>query len=77
VQADAGGYQLLLNWRKPLDMNAENQACKMLNDTAIAPEQIRDRIVLIGMTADSAGDDYFTPFTQLSFNFTAPLEYML
>ncbi|HBB36145.1 MAG TPA: hypothetical protein DC064_31315 [Cyanobacteria bacterium UBA9273] len=69
VGADAGGYQILLNFRGTL----ENFRTISITDVLlnqIPPDLIRDRIVLIGATGQSFNDLFFTPYGS-SF-FTSP-----
>ncbi len=63
---DASGYQLFLNYRN-LDRPEEIAEVITLTELLagkVAPESIRDRIVLIGTTADSFGDNWQTPYGQ-------------
>lgn len=62
VRADTGGYQILSNFRNL------NQGFQKISMTEVlqgkAPSNLfRDRVVLIGVTADSLGDFFFTPFS--------------
>lgn len=62
VRADTGGYQILSNFRNL------NQSFQKISMTEVlqgkAPANLfRDRIVLIGVTADSLGDFFLTPFS--------------
>lgn len=69
VGADAAGYQLLLNYRGP-SCRASPTRCpfktvsmtQVLEDR-IDPNLMRDRIVLIGSTAESLKDLYYTPYS--------------
>lgn len=59
-RADAQGSQILLNYR----LNQRPASQVSLTDVLsgqVNPEIIRDRIVLIGVTAASAGDTWLTP----------------
>jgi diguanylate cyclase (GGDEF)-like protein len=68
VRADNGGYQILYNFRKPCVIN--DPSCDMfytvsLTDVLtdrIEKDALRDRIVLIGSTADSLKDSFMTSF---------------
>ncbi|WP_198013529.1 CHASE2 domain-containing protein [Thalassoporum mexicanum] len=75
VRADAGGYQLLVNWRKPLP-GIPKISLQDVIEGQVERSQIQDRIVLIGMNAARAGENYFTPFSPVSFNSQAPLDYV-
>ncbi len=64
-QLDDWGYQILLNYRSfdsPLKA-VEQVTLKDVLKGAIAPEAVKNRIVLIGITAQSAGDYFPTPYT--------------
>lgn len=61
---DAAGYQILLNYRSPRNVAPEVTFSEVLNDR-IRPEMVRDRIVLIGVTAASIDDAFYTPFSPL------------
>jgi adenylate cyclase len=63
INADAGGYQLLLNYRGP----AKSFPTVSMQDVMsgkLRPEQIRDRIVLVGITAESQRDIVYTPYSE-------------
>ncbi|MBE9040441.1 CHASE2 domain-containing protein [Oscillatoriales cyanobacterium LEGE 11467] len=62
VGADAGGYQLLLNFRGPPG-HFETIALSDLLHDRVPAELIRDRIVLIGVTARSLNDFFYNPYT--------------
>ena len=61
VRANAGGYQMLLNYRGPLEKFGQISMTEVL-DNQIPPDLMRDRIVLIGATAPSLNDFFFTPY---------------
>ncbi len=62
VRADAGGYQLIINYRGPAG-SFEMLSVSDLLDGKFDPEQIRDRIILIGPFADSLNDTFETPYS--------------
>ena len=61
-RADTGGYQMLLQYRSG-DRIAEQVTLNDLLNNQVEPEQIRDRIVLIGYVAESAKDLFTTPYS--------------
>ncbi|MEO0540000.1 MAG: CHASE2 domain-containing protein [Cyanobacteria bacterium P01_A01_bin.105] len=70
---DAGGYQTLLNYRAlptPSDI-ADQVSLTQVLDGQVNPAAIRDRIVLIGVTANSITDDWATPYGASSGSKTA------
>ena len=64
---DAAGYQVLLNYRAATQVARQVSVAQVLNGQ-IDPNWIKDRIVLIGTTADSVKDNYYTPYSTLSQN---------
>jgi adenylate cyclase len=63
INADAGGYQFLLDYR----VSEAGVACypfAALLDKTIASEALRDKIVLIGTVAESAKDFFYTPLSE-------------
>lgn len=62
VRADAGGYQILLNFRGPARSFRTVSMTEVLEDQ-IPPDLVRDRIVLIGVTATSIKDFFSTPYS--------------
>lgn len=61
-QADAGGYQVLLNYRTR-ERIAETVSLSDVLEQRVDPAQIEGRIVLIGSTAESLKDLFFTPYS--------------
>ncbi|MEL7316393.1 MAG: CHASE2 domain-containing protein, partial [Cyanobacteria bacterium J06559_3] len=59
---DAGGYQLLLNFRAARNAVPQVSLREVLSDQVTA-EQIRDRVILIGATTPEAKDDFYTPYS--------------
>ncbi len=62
VRTESGGYQILLNFRG----NQHNFATFSLRevlDNQIPPDSFRDRLVLIGTTAESIKDLFYTPYS--------------
>ena len=62
VRADAGGYQILLNFRGPASIFATVSVMDVLKHR-VPPYLIRDRIVLIGAKAKSLNDSFYTPYS--------------
>lgn len=60
VRADAGGYQILSNFRRPSTSFRWVSMKDILADR-VAADEISDRIVLIGSTAPSLKDVFYTP----------------
>ena len=57
---DASGYQVLLNYRSPQNLARQITLTEVL-DGQFEPDWVRDKIVLIGTTARSAKDVFYTP----------------
>lgn len=63
---DAWGHQVLLNYRfhrSPEDFAQQVTLSQVLNDQ-LNPDAVKDRVVLIGVTALSAKDYFFTPYSR-------------
>lgn len=60
--ADAGGYQILLNYRSP-NSPAQRVTLSDILNNRIDPSLVKDRIVLIGVTAPSIDDAFYTPYS--------------
>ncbi|NER37369.1 MAG: CHASE2 domain-containing protein [Oscillatoria sp. SIO1A7] len=63
---DLGGYQILMNWRGSQSLFPTISMTEVL-EGRVEPEQVRDRIVLIGSIADSTNDFFETPYDSLGF----------
>ncbi|MBU6228220.1 MAG: EAL domain-containing protein [Cyanobacteria bacterium REEB459] len=61
-QIDDHGYQILLNYRTPY-APARTLTIQQVMSGRFSPEWVRHRIVLIGTTASSLKDEFFTPFS--------------
>lgn len=57
---EAGGSQILLNYRTPIELAQQVTVTQVLNDPH--PEYIRNRIILIGVDSDNK-DRYLTPYS--------------
>lgn len=62
VRTDAGGYQILLNYRGSRE-HFETISLHDLLDDRIPPDWGRDRIILIGFVGESFQDWIFTPYS--------------
>jgi CHASE2 domain-containing sensor protein len=60
---DSRGYQILMNYRTPLGNIARKITLAQALENPIRPEWIKDKVVLIGVTASSVKDDHITPFS--------------
>lgn len=63
VRTDARGYQFLLDYKGVRAPFVSVDLAALL-DGGVAPSVFRDRIVLIGVTAESIKDEFFTPFSR-------------
>ncbi|MBE9127624.1 CHASE2 domain-containing protein [Coleofasciculus sp. LEGE 07092] len=61
-KADTGGYQILLNYRSPEKLAQRVTLTEVLQNR-IDPTLVKDRIVLIGVTAPSLKDTFYTPYS--------------
>ena len=66
VRADAGGYQILLNFHGT-EKQFETFSITDLLANKIPQEKVRDRVVLIGSTAESLNDLFQTPYSSRTF----------
>ncbi len=64
---DAGGYQILLNYRRQDNIARTVTLGDILSDN-IEPEWVKDKIVLIGTSAIGLRDTFFTPYGKSSKN---------
>ena len=62
IRIRSEGYQLLLNYRGPQE-NFPIVSFSDVLENRIDPDSIRDRIVLIGSTAESLKDRFLTPYS--------------
>ncbi|MBW4577776.1 MAG: CHASE2 domain-containing protein [Aphanothece sp. CMT-3BRIN-NPC111] len=63
VRTDAGGYQILLNFRGPAHSFPRISFTDVL-ENRIPPNLMRDRIILIGSQATSLNDAFYTPYSR-------------
>ncbi|MEW6491781.1 MAG: CHASE2 domain-containing protein [Cyanobacteriota bacterium] len=71
VGADNKGYQVLVNFRRPGSFRTVSMT-DVLADR-VNPSWVRDRIVLIGSTAPSLQDFFYTPYSNSSMGVLQPL----
>lgn len=62
VMSDAGGYQILANFQGPAGSFRTVSMAQMLSGE-VPTKWVRDRIVLIGSTAESLKDFFLTPYS--------------
>ncbi|BAZ09649.1 putative Chase2 sensor protein [Calothrix sp. NIES-4071] len=67
VRADAGGYQILLNFHGT-QKQFQTVSIQEVLKNRVSPDLIRDRIVLIGATAESVNDLFHTPYSDSSYD---------
>ncbi|MEM9507271.1 MAG: CHASE2 domain-containing protein [Cyanobacteria bacterium P01_E01_bin.35] len=63
VGADTGGYQILINFWGTAANFKQYSLIEVLNDE-ISAADIQNRLVLIGSTAESLKDTFYTPYSQ-------------
>ena len=63
VRADARGYQFLLDFKGAPRPFASIELGSLLAGT-VPPELLRDKIVIIGVSAESVGDVFYTPWSR-------------
>ncbi|AFZ26622.1 putative transmembrane sensor domain protein [Cylindrospermum stagnale PCC 7417] len=66
VRANAGSYQVLLNYRGQIQQFPKVSLTSVL-ENRISPDLMRGRVVLIGSTAESLKDLFYTPYTSKVF----------
>lgn len=63
VRADAGGYQFLLDYRDPANSFPSITLGRLLKNE-FDPALLANKIVFIGVTADSVKDSFYTPHSE-------------
>ena len=71
VSADAGGYQILINYWGT-EANFQQYSLTEVLNNKIAPEDIKERLILIGSTAESIKDFFYTPYSNSKGWFRSP-----
>ncbi len=67
VGTQSGGYQILLNFRGTQE-NFATFSLREVLDNQMPSDSFRDRLVLIGTTAESIKDLFYTPYSSRLFN---------
>ena len=62
VRADAGGYQMLMDYRDASEAFAEIGLSQLLAGE-FDRSLVKDRVALLGVTAESVKDNFYTPFS--------------
>ncbi len=62
INADTRGYQILINYRSARQSVEQVSLTQVLTDQ-VSPQQIKDRVVIIGTTAESGKDLFHTPYS--------------
>ena len=75
IDAEVSGYQTLLNYRGTKDSFIHTSLTKVLQDK-IPQDMFRDRLVLIGSTASSTNDLFYTPYNRNSASAQTPGVYI-
>lgn len=60
---DAQGYQILLNYRSATS-SIRHVTLQQVLENRVDPAWVKDKVVLIGMTAPSAKDAFYTPYSR-------------
>ncbi|ACK73867.1 integral membrane sensor signal transduction histidine kinase (plasmid) [Gloeothece citriformis PCC 7424] len=71
-QADAGGYQILLNSRNPRQSFVKVSFGDVLSEQ-INPRLFQDKLVFIGTTSSSIKDEFLTPYSRSLFTSPQPV----
>jgi adenylate cyclase len=67
VGADSGGYQILLNFRGP-QSNFSTVSLEQVLNNQVPFDSFRSRLVIIGTTAESSKDFFYTPYSSNLFS---------
>ena len=62
VNADTGGYQILMNYRGAPKESFDTISLTEVLENSLQEELVRDRIVLVGAVATSLNDFFYTPY---------------
>ena len=72
VRTDAGGYQLLINYRGG-DGTFETVSMTDILEDKVSPNWASDRIIIIGKVGESFKDLFFTPYSSGLIGFSEPV----
>lgn len=72
VRTDAGGYQLLINYRGG-SRHFETVSMTDILEERVSPDWGRDRVILIGKVGESFKDLFFTPYSSDLFDLPIPV----
>ncbi|MEM7062734.1 MAG: CHASE2 domain-containing protein [Cyanobacteria bacterium P01_B01_bin.77] len=67
IRTNTGGYQILINFRGHAQYFPQVSVTDVLNNQ-VAPDQIRDRIIIVGGVATSLNDLFYTPYSSRLIN---------
>ncbi|NEZ67048.1 CHASE2 domain-containing protein [Leptolyngbyaceae cyanobacterium CCMR0082] len=67
IRTNAGGYQILINFRGHANQFPQISVTEALNNR-LEPDLVRDRIVLVGGMATSLNDLFYTPYSSRLIN---------
>jgi adenylate cyclase len=72
VGADSGGYQILLNFRGP-PSNFSTVSLTQVLKNQVPQNSFRSRLVIVGVTAESLNDSFYTPYSSNLFSSPEPM----
>ncbi|MGK7918500.1 MAG: CHASE2 domain-containing protein [Trichodesmium sp.] len=72
LRTDAGGHQLLINYRGPSNYFETVSLTDILEDR-VSPDWGRDRIILIGKVGESFNDIFYTPYSSSLLSLPQPM----
>ncbi|MGH1395893.1 MAG: CHASE2 domain-containing protein [Trichormus sp.] len=67
IRANDGSYQILLNYRGQIQQQFNTISLAQVQKKQIPPDFMRDKVVLIGATAESLKDLFYTPYSSKVF----------
>jgi CHASE2 domain-containing sensor protein len=72
VRAKSGGYQVLLNFRGP-EANFSTVSLTQVLNNQVPAHIFRSRLVIVGATAESSNDFFYTPYSSNFFSSPQPM----